>query len=41
MTTLHLVFNANGGEACSQRKSDNDTVVLLGDGVYAQIPDAL
>lgn len=35
MSTLHLVFSRAGYEACKQRCRDDDPVLLLQDGVYA------
>jgi|TARA_X000000950_G_scaffold21231_1_gene22841 sulfur relay protein TusB/DsrH len=33
--SLHLIFSPTGAEACLDRCSPDDRLVLLGDGVYA------
>lgn len=35
MSTLHLIFSRTGFEACKQRCKQDDCVLLLQDGVYA------
>ncbi len=37
MSTLHLVFSRTGHKACRKRCQQYDTIVLLQDGVYAEI----
>ena len=39
MNTLHLVFSRSGFEACAKRSKPHDAIVLLQDGVYADIRD--
>ena len=33
--SLHLIFSPTGAKACLSRWSPDDSLVLLGDGVYA------
>ncbi len=35
MSTLHLAFSTAGLAAARKRCSDNDAILLIGDGVYA------
>ena len=39
MSSLHLVFSLAGLAACQKRRSTQDVVVLLGDGVYCTMLD--
>ena len=34
MSSLHLIFNREGLTSCELLKTDDDKLVLLGDGVY-------
>ena len=37
MSTLHLIFSRSGFEACSKRCKAHDSILLLQDGVHADI----
>ena len=37
MSALHLIFNQQGLASCELLKTDQDKVILLGDGVYCAI----
>lgn len=39
MNTLHLVFSRSGFDACARRSKPHDSILLLQDGVYADVRD--